>query len=429
LQTSSEYAIRLEGIGKRYRIGQRVKYRTLRESLMGAVLAPARRLRALSRGEAAVDHGGTVWALEDVSFDVKVGESVAIIGRNGAGKSTLLKVLARITTPTKGRAELRGHVGSLLEVGTGFHHELSGRDNVYLNGAILGMKRAEIARKFDEIVAFAELEKFIDTPVKHYSSGMALRLAFAVAAHLEPEILVIDEVLAVGDAAFQQRCIGKMGDVSKQGRTVLFVSHNIAAVQSLCQRGVLLENGRVTKIGLVNEVVDHYLSGVVSAFSEWNRDERMATPLGTHARLMKVRVLSASGKLTDRCGLADSFTLQFEYEVLVADSELNLSLVAHSQDDVSVFTSVSLTDARWFGKPHPVGKFRSQVTLPANFFNNGRYSFSVSLMERQSQVVDSARRAVAIDLVDYGDNRGGYFGNWGGVVRPLLDWNTECIGD
>jgi lipopolysaccharide transport system ATP-binding protein len=245
--------IRVEKLGKQYRLGGPAEpYSTLRESLVNAARAPLRKLRA--RADAP-----QIWALQDVNFEVGAGEVVGVIGRNGAGKSTLLKVLSRITEPTRGRVELYGRVGSLLEVGTGFHPELTGRENIYLNGAILGMKRQEIARVFDDIVAFAEVEQFIDTPVKRYSSGMYLRLAFAVAAHLEPEILLVDEVLAVGDAQFQKKCLGKMGEVAQGGRTVLFVSHNMAAVQSLCNRALLLTRGRVTQFGGVREVVHEYM--------------------------------------------------------------------------------------------------------------------------------------------------------------------------
>ncbi len=251
-----DVAIRVEKLGKQYRIGARQPgYRTFREALIDGLTAPVKRLRGLSpNGEDRM-----IWALRDVSFDVKQGEVLGIIGRNGAGKTTLLKILSRITEPTEGCAEIQGRVGSLLEVGTGFHPELTGRENIYLNGAILGMKRSEIHLKFDEIVAFAEIEQFIDTPVKHYSSGMYMRLAFAVAAHLEPDILLIDEVLAVGDAAFQRKCLGKIGGVAKEGRTVMFVSHNMRAVQNLCGVAHLVDQGRIMASGSVNDVVERYM--------------------------------------------------------------------------------------------------------------------------------------------------------------------------
>ena len=258
----SDIAIRAENIGKLYHIGQTVGYKTLRENLTNAATAQFRRLGHLGYQSKDAVPSNTFWALKDVSFEVKQGEAVGIIGRNGSGKSTLLKILSRITAPTEGCADIHGRVASLLEVGTGFHPELTGRENIYLNGAVLGMKKAEIARKFDDIVAFSEIEKFVDTPVKRYSSGMYVRLAFAVAAHLESEILIVDEVLAVGDAAFQKKCLGKMGDIAKGGRTVLFVSHNLAAIQRLCQIAIWLSDGQNKLCGSTEEVVRHYLGSV-----------------------------------------------------------------------------------------------------------------------------------------------------------------------
>lgn len=247
--------IEVKNLSKQYTIGEKALYGNLREEIVQILKAPFKRLRSRSQSHSS----NTIWALKDVSFEVQEGEVLGIIGRNGAGKSTLLKILSRITEPTEGKVRMRGRVGSLLEVGTGFHPELTGRENIFLNGALLGMRREEIKKKFDEIVDFAEIEKFLDTPVKRYSSGMYVRLAFAVAAHLETEILLVDEVLAVGDMVFQKKCLGKIGEVAKRGRTVLFVSHNVAAVQALCGLGVLLENGRVDQIGSIGEVVDVYM--------------------------------------------------------------------------------------------------------------------------------------------------------------------------
>jgi len=258
----SGVAIRIEGLSKKFRIGTHEKYRTLRDAMSHAFVTPFRRVASVIRGEAAGSTDEEIWALRDVSLEIRQGEVVGVIGRNGAGKSTLLKVLSRITEPTLGRVCLKGRVGSLLEVGTGFHPELTGRENVYLNGAMLGMRHAEIDSKFDEIVAFAELEKFLDTAVKHYSSGMYMRLAFAVAAHLETEILLVDEVLAVGDAAFQKKCLGKMGDVAKHGRTVLFVSHNMGAIMQLCPKSFALQQGQLVSQGPSKEIVQQYLSSL-----------------------------------------------------------------------------------------------------------------------------------------------------------------------
>src|SRR5882762_3830768 len=260
--------IKVEHLGKRYRIGMREPYRTIRDSIMHTAAAPWRGLRSRFGAAGPRSNANDMWALNDVSFEVAPGEVLGVIGRNGAGKSTMLKVLSRITEPTTGRVELYGRVGSLLEVGTGFHPELSGRENIYLNGAILGMHRWEIEKKFDEIVAFSELEKFLDTPVKRYSSGMYMRLAFAVAAHLEPEVLVVDEVLAVGDMQFQKKCLGKMGRVAKEGRTVIFVSHNMAAVQSLCSRAIWLDEGKVVEDSQAGTVISSYLKHSFSALAE-----------------------------------------------------------------------------------------------------------------------------------------------------------------
>ena len=255
----SNLAIRVEKLAKQYHIGaRRPSYRTLRETIAETAAAPFHRLSRFFRGEQSAQEENLIWALRDVSFTVREGEVICVIGKNGAGKSTLLKILSRITEPTEGYAEIHGRVGSLLEVGTGFHPELTGRENIFLNGAILGMRRSEIERQFDEIVAFAEVEKFIDTPVKHYSSGMYLRLAFAVAAHMEPEILMVDEVLAVGDAAFQKKCTGKMGEIANQGRTVFFVSHNLGAVRELCTSSLVLSNGRLDFQGPVSEGIARY---------------------------------------------------------------------------------------------------------------------------------------------------------------------------
>ena len=311
----SDLAVRAQGLGKRYRIGGwQAPYKTLRESLTGLATAPFRFLRRGAASQGPREE--TFWALRDVSFEVRAGEVIGIIGRNGAGKSTLLKILSRITEPTTGRAEIRGRVSSLLEVGIGFHAELTGRENLYLNGAILGMPKVEIDRKFDEIVAFAEVERFIDTPVKHYSSGMYLRLAFAVAAHLEPEILIVDEVLAVGDASFQKKCLNKMENVGQQGRTVLFVSHNMPAVTRLCQRVVLLSEGSVLEDGPSSHVVGAYLkSGLgTTAAREWEKSDP-ERPAGEVAGLLAVRILSESGAVVEAVDIRRPIRLEIEWDV------------------------------------------------------------------------------------------------------------------
>jgi lipopolysaccharide transport system ATP-binding protein len=310
----SDIAIRVEHLGKLYRIGaQQERYKTLRETLVGAFTGALRRIR---NSKSAVRNQYTIWALKDVSFEVKQGEVVGIIGRNGAGKSTLLKILAHITEPTEGRVRLRGRVGSLLEVGTGFSQELTGRENIYLNGAILGMKKAEIERKFDEIVAFAEIEKFLDTPVKRYSTGMYVRLAFAVAAHLETEILLVDEVLAVGDSEFQKKCLNKMGNVAEEGRTVLFVSHNMGAVTTLCGRGLLLSNGRLDYNGISADTVKRYSnlseSYEASDVRLSDRTRRYASP---NAHLTRVIMMGGSGSQQHIYQFAEPMRLRIVFEV------------------------------------------------------------------------------------------------------------------
>ncbi len=295
----SQLAIRVEGLSKKFRIGAHQEpYRTLRDSLMRMIASPFQRAAAVWRGRATEASEDEIWALEDVSFEVKRGDVVGIIGRNGAGKSTLLKILSRITEPTQGRVRLKGRVGSLLEVGTGFHAELTGRENIYLNGAMLGMHRAEINRKFDEIVAFAELETFLDTPVKHYSSGMYMRLAFAVAAHLETEILLVDEVLAVGDAAFQKKCLGKMGDVARQGRTVLFVSHNMGAIMQLCPTSFTLQKGKLVAQGPSKETVQQYLTSLFESNGP-NLDHVSVRGGDGRLRFVSCYLLDETGKRTE----------------------------------------------------------------------------------------------------------------------------------
>jgi lipopolysaccharide transport system ATP-binding protein len=302
----SDFAIRVEHLGKRYRIGERESYRALRDSLAQLATAPFRRRNSRT--------DNTIWALRDINLEVQPGEVLGVIGHNGAGKSTLLKILSRITEPTEGRAEVNGRVGSLLEVGTGFHPELTGRENIFLNGAILGMKRAEIARRFDEMVAFAEVEKFIDTPVKRFSSGMYLRLAFAVAAHLEPEILLVDEVLAVGDAAFQKKCLGRMGDVAREGRTVFFVSHNLPSIEKLCGRVIVIDGGRITMQGDPVACIASYLSTRTEARSGIDltavpRPDPRLTPVFTS---LDLRAGDGTPVSTVGCGEALEFVLSYE---------------------------------------------------------------------------------------------------------------------
>jgi lipopolysaccharide transport system ATP-binding protein len=365
-------AVRVEGLSKEYRVGLRAeKYKTLRDSLASLATAPVRLFR--HRERKVVDEW--IWALEDVNFEVRAGEVVGIIGRNGAGKSTLLKILARITDPTQGFVEIHGRVGSLLEVGTGFHPELTGRENIYLNGAILGMRRSEIERKFDEIVAFSEVEQFIDTPVKRYSSGMYLRLAFAVAAHLEPEILLVDEVLAVGDADFQKKCLGKMGDVAQEGRTVLFVSHNMPAVQALCARAILLRKGSIAIDAGTGDVLREYLGHLQATAAHAFEDNPERRGDGT-VRLTAARVLDDRGRPTERPVAGAPMSLEFEYENRIGAERADLMLsiwnhlgiaVAHMSTRIAgepvALASKGVVSCRIPNLPLPRGEYRVAVAV------------------------------------------------------------------
>ena len=428
----SEIAIRAEKLGKQYRIGgPQARYKTIRESLVEVAQVPVRGLGKLLRGAKRAGNANvdsTIWALKDVSFDVKQGEAVGIIGRNGAGKSTLLKVLSRITKPTEGYAEIHGRVGSLLEVGTGFHPELTGRENIYLNGAILGMKRREIDRKFDEMVAFAEIEKFMDTPVKHYSSGMYVRLAFAVAAHLEPEILLVDEVLAVGDAEFQKKCLGKMGNVAKEGRTVLFVSHNMIAVKKLCQRAVLLQNGHIALDGDVIQVVKWYQHSLASSAAERVWSDPSESPGNDVVRLHSVRVRDKYGHVTSDIDSQDTFDVEIEYWNLKEGMKMGTTLVIYTAEGECILGSISNHDKEWHGRARPKGLFCSVCRVPGNFFPDGQLKMAIliwgegySWAHREDEVV-----SVTIHETD-GSVRGDYSGGMDGVVRPLFSWHTELL--
>jgi lipopolysaccharide transport system ATP-binding protein len=424
-------AIRVDGVSKRYRIGARqTGYKTLRETLTDSLTAPLRRLRSMSQRSnlRGADVDNTIWALKDICFAVKRGEVVGIIGPNGAGKSTLLKILSRITEPTTGFAEIHGRVGSLLEVGTGFHGELSGRENIYLNGAILGMKKGEITRKFDEIVAFAEVAKFIDTPVKHYSTGMYLRLAFAVAAYLEPEILIVDEVLAVGDANFQRKCLDKMEDVGQQGRTVLLVSHNMSAITRMCGRAVLINEGKVVKDGPSTEVASIYLSSrlAVTATREWLDPAK--APGGKVARLRAVHVRNEDGQITDTVDIRKPVSIEIQYEVLESGYTLQPFIQFNTQEGIMAFETVDV-DRQWRGRPRQCGRWVSVVCVPGNLLSEGILLVSSGLITRDPVILQFfVREAVAFQVVDTleGDSaRGDWNGNFLGVVRPLLKWSTE----
>jgi homopolymeric O-antigen transport system ATP-binding protein len=415
------YAIAAEGLSKRYRIGElQASYGTLRESITRATKRLVQREHA--------HHDRELWALRDVSFDIPEGQVVGVIGRNGAGKSTLLKVLTRITTPTTGRAEIRGRVGSLLEVGTGFHPELTGRENVYLNGSVLGMKRREIGSKLDDIVEFAGLEQFMDTPVKRYSSGMYVRLAFAVAAHLEPEILLVDEVLAVGDAEFQRRSIGRMQDFGASGRTVLFVSHNMQAVARLCDRSILLDGGRVVQDGPSPQVVAHYLQSGLGAgsFREWRDPD--AAPGDDLARFRWIRVVQ-DGETRDTVDIRRPVGIEIAFRVLRLGRQPVFPKLKLWNADTEIFNALD-TDPRWHDSVPP-GDYVSTAWIPENLLNEGLVGVAVAVVSLRADRLHphaTFHDAVSFHVHDPGEgdsSRGLFTGTLRGAVRPQLEWVTE----
>jgi lipopolysaccharide transport system ATP-binding protein len=413
-------AIRVENISKKYilqhQVGGRSRYVALRDVL-------AQKFNSLFRRGPGPDASREeFWALKDVSFEIKQGEAVGIIGRNGAGKSTLLKILSRITKPTKGRIEIEGRVASLLEVGTGFHPELTGRENIFLNGAILGMHRAEIKKKFDEIVAFAEVEKFLDTPVKHYSSGMYMRLAFAVAAHLEPEILIVDEVLAVGDAQFQKKCLGKMQDVStKEGRTVLFVSHNMTAVQTLCRRALMLAGGRLVADDSVAPVVARYLREAQGSSEVKQWDDPQTAPGNGLIRIKHVRVLPdgdpAGGLLTMQTPL----NIETEYWVVKAGAATHLTYHLINDQGIIVLTSGCPSQIR---QP---GIYKADCTIPGSLLNSGGYYLKLLIVENENQVTYEKEGIASFTVVDAAERNHACLGREPGVVQPVLNWEMAAV--
>jgi len=428
----NDVAISAAHLSKQYRIGaQQERYKTLRDVLTDALHTPFQRVRsALFQGSGVqrADSDNTIWALKDVSFEVGRGEVVGIIGRNGAGKTTLLKILSRITEPTEGYGEIRGRVGSLLEVGTGFHPELTGRENIYLNGAILGMKRTEIDRKFDEIVDFAGVEKFIDTPVKRYSSGMYVRLAFAVAAHLEPEILLVDEVLAVGDAGFQKKCLNRMQDVGQEGRTVLFVSHSMPAITRLCSRTILLDEGRIVQDGPSHQVVGAYLRSDLGTTAARQWPDLNKAPGNGVVRLCGVRVRTEDGQVTDAVDIRRPVGIEMEYEVLTPGHVLVPNFHLFNEEGVFVFVTADCGPA-WRRKPRPMGRYVSMAWIPGNLLSEGTLIVAADIHTHDPVVRHFHERDVVafqvIDSLDGDSARGDYAGSMAGVVRPLLEWTTR----
>ncbi|QKT02477.1 ABC transporter ATP-binding protein [Ectothiorhodospiraceae bacterium 2226] len=430
-------AIQVRGVSKLYRIGTRDQ---MNESLGAAAidflrspLKNYRKYRSLYRFDdvdMAADEGGRndiLWSLRDVSFDVDQGEVVGIIGRNGAGKSTLLKILSRITPPTLGELEIRGRISSLLEVGTGFHPELTGRENVYLNGTILGMTKREVDRKFDEIAAFAAIDRFLDTPVKRYSSGMKVRLAFAVAAHLEPEILIIDEVLAVGDAAFQRKCLNKMQEVGQEGRTVLFVSHNVPAVSRLCSRVIMLDQGRLLHDGPTGEVISRYVNAGMGtmAVREWAENEAPGSDLG---HLRAVRIRDESGQIAGSVDIRRPITVEMEYELHESGHHVLPNFHFFNADGIQLFSAHDV-DPAWRGRPRPAGRYVSSALIPGNLLAEGTVFINVAVVTLDPVVKVFHEREVTafqvIDSIDGDSARGEWTGDMKGVMRPMLKWTTR----
>jgi len=408
--------IKVENLSKNYVLGGEQKpYSTLRESLVDAARKP---LKMLRRGQSKDTNN--FWALRDVNFEVMPGEVVGIIGRNGAGKSTLLKILSRITEPTSGRIELYGRVGALLEVGTGFHPELTGRENIFLNGAILGMRQAEIARKFDEIVDFAEIEQFLDTPVKHYSSGMYTRLAFAVAANLEPEVLIVDEVLAVGDAVFQKKCLGKMKSVSdKEGRTVLFVSHNMAAVKSICRRGIMLKSGSLEFEGDSISAVDFYMQGGsdLSSFQDWTETEM---PGNDSIKIRKASVCAKEKSIGEPILTSDDFVFEIEFYNNIDNGDIDVTWDLMNVQGIHVAHIGTICAQNGLSR----GWHKTSATFPRNLLNTERYTFSVQFGRNQRELLFRMEDILTFDIEDGIQRSGSSFHKFPGVIHPVCKWQT-----
>lgn len=404
---SNKIAIEVEGLGKQYRLGSK-KSNSLMETLGGLFKSQS-------------PDKNTFWALKDLDLEIKQGEAIGIIGKNGAGKSTFLKILSKITHPTEGRIKINGRLASLLEVGTGFHPELTGRENIFLNGTILGMNRHEIRQKLDEIVAFSGVEKFLDTPVKHYSSGMYVRLAFAVAAHLEPEILVIDEVLAVGDAEFQKKCLGKMEDVANEGRTVLFVSHNMTAMKTLCRHGILLDSGRCTFNGEMGDTIDFYLSSSLQAQlrSSWQESE---SPRNDNITFYGYEIVNSSKEAA--IYIHSSFAIKLKYSCTAKNKKLDITLKFYNDQGILIFVSGTGTDNQWFGKVFPTGIYETTMEIPAHLLNSGLYYADIVFGHAQREVLLHKEQIIVFEVLDSAEGRGSSFHRAPGIFRPQFPCTT-----
>ncbi len=439
-----DIAIKVEGLSKRFRIGERDEDSdSLAATIISAIKSPFtnyRKYRSLynfddvdrSAADSTESSSDLIWALRDISFEVPRGQVLGVIGSNGAGKSTLLKVLSSITPPTHGRVTIRGRVSSLLEVGTGFHQELTGRENVYLNGTIMGMTKKEVDAKFDEIIDFSGVEKFLDTPVKRYSSGMRVRLAFAVAAHLEPEVLIVDEVLAVGDAAFQRKSLDKMEDVSQHGRTVLFVSHNMPAITRLCSRAILLKEGGLVMDGDATDVVSAYLDGGHGMSGAYEWPDASTAPGDDVVRLRSIRIKDARGNTSTSIDIREPVGLEMEYEVLEGGRLLLPHFVAWNDAGMKLFIAME-TDPAWLKRRRPTGRYVTTAWVPGNLLNEGMIYISAQMKTVEpAQRHFKAHQQIAFHVVDTmeGDSaRGNWVGGIDSAFRPKLDWQTEVVSE
>ena len=426
----TDVAVRVQHLSKQYRIGRPASAQMFSEVLAAAIRQPFRALKRLGAGSLHTGQISHIWALRDVSFEVEQGQIVGIIGPNGAGKSTLLKILSRITEPTAGRVEIHGRVASLLEVGTGFHPELTGRENIYLSGTFLGMRKAEIDGNLDAIIAFAEIEKFADTPVKHYSSGMYVRLAFAVAAHLEPEILIVDEVLAVGDAAFQRKCLSKIEDVRQHGRTVLFVSHNMSAINRLCQRAILISGGAIQQDGSTAQVTSSYLLSSLKTAAERAWVDPATAPGDDVVRLRAMRIRTTEGVTIEAADIRQPVGIEMAYDVLKPGYCLVPTYEVFNESGLCVFSTLGL-EPQWRTRPRAIGRLVSTAWIPGNYLAEGTLLVTARVLSPDPLKNHFYQRdLVAFQVVDSldGDSaRGDWEGAMPGVVRPLLEWTTTTV--
>ncbi len=411
-------AIEIRNLGKEYKLATSQRYVALRDIISGSVK------NLFNTRKKPIEK---FWALQNIDLDIQPGERVGIIGRNGAGKSTLLKIISRITPPTTGSAIIRGRVGSLLEVGTGFHPELTGRENIYLNGSILGLKKTEINKQLDAIIDFSGVEKFIDTPLKHFSSGMQLRLAFSVAAHLEPEILLIDEVLAVGDMEFQKKCIGKMEEVSnKDGRTIVFVSHQLSYITSLCNKAILLNGGKILEVGRPSNIINKYVTDIANSDLSKNKNLEGNEVVS----LIAIRVINKKGELGESFSVAEKIGIEMHYHVKKGEHILWLGYNVHNKDGVNVFDTHSVNTSL-YNKPHEPGEYKAIAWIPEHLLNTGLFFISCAIFNHAEQVVHFHKKDAMVfnvyDVFDESTARGLSPGDFPGIVRPLLDWQIEKV--